>query len=82
MVLFVAYAHSERRRLMMIQSGLESSPVSTTKTCLIETYHCMALKLAENSFKEIDFKTQFTMNIRLNELCCYIFLFILFCKST
>ena len=22
---------------MMIQSGLESSPVSTTKTCLIET---------------------------------------------
>ena len=52
------------------------------KTCLIETYYYMSLKLAENSFKEINFKTQFTMNIRLNELCCYIFLFILFCKST
>ena len=41
---------------MMIQSVLESSPVSNTKTCLIEIYQCMALKLTENSFKEIKLK--------------------------
>ena len=41
---------------MMIQSGLESSVVSITKTCLIEIYQCMALKLPENNVTGTNFK--------------------------